>query len=261
MQTKQIYYEDQYKKTLKAKIVSIESNVSMANVILDQTIFYPEGGGQPSDQGIIKGKNGELEVQQVLVKDGEIVHIGKLTGNLDKDDIVDCSIDWDRRYKNMRVHSAGHIINDATMSLFPDLTPVDGEHGKKSYIKYEGELDQISSSIIKEEANKIISEDLPIKTEFVSMEELKKRATWVPEHLPQNKPLRIMQIRTFSVIPDGGTQIKRTGEALGISEITIVSENSYVYVYYKIVSTPDILEVKKEKPIINFSQLPLIQTK
>jgi phenylalanyl-tRNA synthetase alpha chain len=245
METKQIYYEDQYKKTLKAKVVSVEMNVSMANIVLDQTIFYPEGGGQPSDQGTIKGKNGELEVQQVLIKDEEIVHIGKLTGKLNENENVECSIDWNRRYKNMRVHSAGHIINDATMSLFPDLIPADGEHGKKSYIKYEGSLDQISSPLIKERANEIINEDLPINTEFVTLNELKKRATWIPEHLPTNKPLRIMQIGAYSVIPDGGTQIKRTGEALGITEIDITKEDNYVYVNYKIITTPEILEVKE----------------
>lgn len=247
MQTKQIYYEDQYKTEIKANIISIENNVSMANIVLDQTIFYPEGGGQPSDQGIIEGKNGKLEVQQVIIKDGEILHIGKLTGKLDKDDAVECSIDWNRRYKNMRVHSAGHIINDATMTLFPDLIPVEGEHGKKTYIKYEGELDQISSSLIKEKANEIISDDLPIKTEFVTLEELKKRATWVPEHLPKNKPLRIMQIGKFSVIPDGGTQIRNTDEVLGISEVNIVKEDKYVYVEYKILSIPEISNQKINK--------------
>jgi phenylalanyl-tRNA synthetase alpha chain len=244
MQTKQLYYEDQYKKQAKAKIISIEKNVSLANVILDQTIFYPEGGGQPSDQGTIKGKEGTLQVQQVLIKDGEIVHIGKLTGTISTNDVVDCSIDWNRRYKNMRVHTAGHIINDATMSLFPDLVPVDGEHGGKSYIKYEGTINQISTQLIKEKANEIVSQNLPIKTEFVTLEELRKRATWVPPHLPKNKPLRIMQIGMYSVIPDGGTQLKKTGEVLGISEINLTTEANFVFVNYKIITAPETANAK-----------------
>ncbi len=253
MQTKQAYYDDQYKKEIKAKILSVETNVSVANVVLDQTVFYPEGGGQPSDQGIIKGKGGELQVQQVLIKDGEIVHIGKITGKLEKGETVTCKLDWNRRYKNMRVHTAGHIVNDAVMSLFPDLTPVDAEHGSKSFIKYEGSIDQISTPLIKEKANEIISGDLPVKTEFVSLEELKKRATWLPANLPKNKPLRIMQIGGYSVIPDGGTQLKRTGEVLGISEVNLTREDKYVFVNYKIITTPEVVQMKSSESSIRHS--------
>ncbi len=253
MQTKQIYYEDQYKKTLRTKVLSIENNVSMANVILDQTIFYPEGGGQPSDQGIIEGKSGNLEVQQTIIKDGEIVHIGKLTGELKINEIVEIAINWNRRLKNMRVHSAGHIINDAVQSLFPEITPVEAEHGKKPFIKYEGNLNQVSSTIILEKANEIINENLSIKTEFVSLDELKKRATWVPENLPKNKPLRIMQIGNFSVIPDGGTQVKKTGEIVRIPEIKVTNEDTYVYIYYKVESIPEHLEIENENITSNIS--------
>lgn len=237
MQTKQIYYEDQYKKSLTAKIVAIETNVSMASLILNETIFYPEGGGQPSDQGTIIGTDGKLEVQQVVLKDNEIVHIGKLTGKLVSGEQVDTSIDWNRRLTNMRVHSAGHIINDAVGSLFPELIPVGGEHGKKSYIKYNGHLDRVSFAMILAKANEIIDLDLPIATEFVTLEELKKRATFVPENLPKNKPLRIMQIGEFSVIPDGGTQVKRTGEIDRITEVSITNEGEFSYVNYKIIET------------------------
>lgn len=242
MQTKQTYYQDQYKRNISTKIISVETNVSMTSVILEETIFYPEGGGQPSDQGVINGKNGKLEVQQVLIRDGEIIHIGQLSGQLTKGETVECVIDWNRRIKNMRVHSAGHIINDATLSLFPDLIPIGGEHGAKPFIKYEGRLDQISSPLIKEKANGIISEDLPIKTEFVTLDELKKRATWLPPNLPKGKPLRIMQIGGYSVIPDGGTQVKRTGEVIGISEVNILKENKFVYVNYKVVTIQPTLQ-------------------
>jgi len=252
MQTKQIYYEDQYKKEIKAKVISIEKNVSMANVVLDQTVFYPEGGGQPSDQGVIKCKAGEIEVQQVLMKEGEIVHVGKLTGNISKGDIVLGTIDWDRRYKNMRVHSAGHIIHDATMSLFPDLIPIEGEHGKNPYVKYQGKINQISIPLILEKSNEIIESDLPIKTDFTTLDELKRRAPWIPNNLPKNKPLRVMQVGNYSAIPDGGTQVKKTGEILGVSELNIVDEKDFVYIHYKIVSTPEISKLREK--VYEYSQ-------
>ncbi|QQG41363.1 MAG: phenylalanine--tRNA ligase subunit alpha [Candidatus Woesebacteria bacterium] len=253
MQTKQIYYEDEYKKTLEAKVISIEKYDSMANIILDQTIFYPEGGGQPSDQGVIRGKSGSLEVQQTIIKNGEVVHIGRLVGNLVENEVVECNIDWDRRYKNMRTHSAGHIVNDAVQTLFPALIPVEAEHGKKSFIKYQGNLSQISSTIILEKANEIINENLPIKTEFVSFDELKKRATWIPENLPKSKPLRIMQIGNYSIIPDGGTQVKKTGEIIRISEINVTNKDIYVYIHYKIESIPEHPEVENKNLDSNIS--------
>jgi Ser-tRNA(Ala) deacylase AlaX len=236
MQTKQVYYENQYKKELSANILSITTDNNMVKVILDQTIFYPMGGGQPSDQGVMVGEKGTIDVHEVLVKEGEIIHYGKLSGDLVVGDIVDCTIDWERRYKNMRVHSAGHVINDAVMQLFSDLTPIEADHGKKPFVQYSGKLDEISAGLIRERANKIVLENLDIITEFVSLDELKKRATWVPEHLPKNKPLRIMQIGKFSVIPDGGTQLKKTGEIGQITDIEIKNEGETISVYYKISS-------------------------
>jgi phenylalanyl-tRNA synthetase alpha chain len=117
--------------------------------------------------------------------------------------------------------------------LFPNLIPIEGEHGKKSYIKYIGNLDKITERRILDKSNEIILEDLEIKTEFVTLEELKKRSPWVPEHLPTNKPLRIMQIGNFPPIPDGGTQLGKTREAIGINTIEIVNEAEQVFVYYK----------------------------
>jgi phenylalanyl-tRNA synthetase alpha chain len=236
MQTKQIYYEDQYKTSLTAKIADIETNVSTAIVSLDKTIFYPEGGGQPSDQGTIVGKEGSLDVQQVLVKNGEIVHIGKLTGKIKKGETVDLTLDWNRRLKNMQVHTLGHIIHDSIMQIFPDLTPINADHGKNPFIKYKGHLTQVSANLILEKVNEIIKDNFKITTEFVTLDELLKRAPWVPENLPKNKPLRIMQIGNFSPIPDGGTQLKKTGEIPGISNIKIVSEADTSIVYYTLLN-------------------------
>ena len=60
MQTKQCYYDDPYKNELECKVISSEQNGKYFNVILDQTIFYPQGGGQPYDKGRIEGKDGKF---------------------------------------------------------------------------------------------------------------------------------------------------------------------------------------------------------
>lgn len=236
MDTKPLYLTDAYKKTSKAKVVDIKNEGHLTTVILDQTIFYPFGGGQPSDQGVIEGKKGKLDVQQVLLKGSELKHTGKLTGKLSVGDTVECAIDWKRRYFNMRNHSGGHLIHEAVKLIFPDLIAVEGEHGKKSYIKYQGNIEDISSNIILSKTKELIRQNLPINTEFVSLEELKKRSSWVPEHLPTNKPLRIMWIGNFAPIPDGGTQVNNTSEIEDIESVQIVSDNEFSYVHYKIIS-------------------------
>ena len=250
METKPIYLTDSYKKTCKAKIVDIKTEGNLTTIILDQTVFYPFGGGQPSDQGIIEGKNGSLEVQQVLLK-GDIKHTGKLKGKLSIGDTVECAIDWKRRFFNMRNHSAGHLIHEATKLIFPELIAVEGEHGKKSYIKYQGNLEEISSNLILNKANELIKKSLPIFTEFVTLEELKKRSAWVPEHLPTNKPLRIMWIGDFAPIPDGGTQLANTSEIENIESVQIVSDNEFSYVHYKISNNQSVQNLESE--ILNYS--------
>lgn len=70
MQTKQIYYQDPYKTELECKVLFVESSGNLFNVILDQTIFYPEGGGQPSDRGTL----GDVKVEYVRIINGEIIH-------------------------------------------------------------------------------------------------------------------------------------------------------------------------------------------
>lgn len=234
MQTKPIYLEDSYKKNCRAKILEITTKDNLATVILDQTVFYPVGGGQPSDQGVIEGKKGKLIVEQVILKGNEVKHIGKLDGELKNGQEVFCEIDWERRYHNMQVHSAGHILHETVKHLFPDLTPIEGEHGKHSYIKYKGNLEQISERLILNKANAIVNQKLPINTEFVSLEDLKKRAAWIPEHLPKNKPLRIMWIGNFPPIPDGGTQVKNSYEIGSFEYIQVDNLDDNVVVTYRI---------------------------
>lgn len=209
MQTKSLYLEDSYLKTCTAKVVGV---VDEDKIILDQTVFYPEGGGQPADQGTIKSEKGVFTVNQVMIKDDLVIHEGKLKGEINIGDEVECEIDWDRRYRNMKIHSAGHILHEAVKELLPNLIPIEGQHGKKAYIKYQGLIDDEYKVSIKEKTNNLRDRSLDINTEFVSLDELKARSPWVPEHLPTNKPLRIMWIGNYPPIPDGGTQVKLTSE-------------------------------------------------
>src|SRR3989344_3466594 len=104
MQTKPLYLEDAYSKSWNAKCEEIKINGKNCQIILDQTAFYPEGGGQPSDQGRIETTNGSVQVDRVYLKQDQIIHEGKMQGEVNNGDELVCHLDWERRYKNMQVH-------------------------------------------------------------------------------------------------------------------------------------------------------------
>lgn len=232
--TELIYLTDSYQKEAKARVVSVVQKGNTWEVVLDQTLLYPQGGGQPSDKGEITGPNGKAHVKHVRLVGDTAVHECSLEGTLRVGDEVSCVLDWDTRYRNMRVHSAGHIVHEATKLVSPHLIPIKGEHGIKQYIEYEGTLPIDKKYPIEKEANDIVEKNLPLLTEFVSLEELIRRAPWVPPHLPKNKPLRILTIGSFPPIPDGGTQVKESREVGPITITEIENSGETVRVHYEI---------------------------
>lgn len=232
--TELIYLTDSYQKELKTRVVSAEKRGNLWEVVLSSTIFYPEGGGQPSDRGTIAGKNGKAHVKHVRMKGDTVVHECTLEGTLNPGDIVHCTIDWPMRYHNMRVHSAGHIVHEAVKIVSPALTPQKGSHGDEPYIEYEGSLAIDKKYLIEKEADMLVEKDLPLKTELVSLDELQRRSPWVPPHLPKNKPLRILTIGELAPIPDGGTQVHSTEEVGPITITKIDNSEDHVRVYYSI---------------------------
>ncbi len=214
MPTKLLYLNDSYLKQAKAKVRSVKSDGQNTVVVLNQTIFYPQGGGQLGDQGEIVGEQGNLKVSEVAYNKGAIQHKGKLTGSLSKGDLVSIKLDWDRRYHHMQYHTAGHLVDEAVKLTLPEFHGIQASHGISSqfYIKYEGFLDESYRDHIQDQLNKLIEQDLPITARLVSKTELDNENIFLPFKLPDNKPLRLIQIGDLPPVPDGGTQLQSTGE-------------------------------------------------
>ncbi len=232
--TELIYLKESYRKELSTVIISLERKGDHWEIILAATIFYPEGGGQPSDKGRVVGKNGTAHVKHVRLSKEHVVHEASIEGTLNVGDAVTCHIDWPLRYYHMRVHSAGHIVHEAVRLTHPHLIPIKGEHGSTPFIEYEGSLTIDQKFAIEREANAIVEKNVELITEFVSLDELTKRSAWVPAHLPKNKPLRILTVGDFAPIPDGGTQVAKTSEVGTISIRDIENSEHRVRVYYEI---------------------------
>ncbi len=232
--TKLLYLTDSYKKETKAKVISIAKKGSHWELVLDQTIFYPQGGGQLSDKGIIKSLNAEFTVTHVRMHETEVIHEGKLKGELKKSDQVDCAVDWNWRYLNMRRHSAGHILHDVVMQTVFGLKPLKADHGKQMFIEYQGNINPKLKETLEKQTNMLVAAEENITTEFVTYEDLLKKVQVVPEHLPKNKPLRIMQIDNNPPVPDGGTQVKNTADVGRITIVKIESLGDNTKIYYEI---------------------------
>lgn len=217
MITKQVYYENPDKTTLECKVLSVKNTDKGQEVILDQTIFFPQGGGQPSDTGFL----GEAKVEKVKIIDGEIVHF--VTGNLQEGDAVLARIDFDHRQKYVKIHSAGHLIHDLVASLNSSLQPLKGEHGDNAYLEYTGEFTELSKEELETKVNELAKTGLTVITKPVTYEEMVKECPIIQSNLPKDKALRMLKIGNFPGMPDGGLQVKKTDEIgfININELTV----------------------------------------
>ncbi len=114
METIKLYYENPYEKEFVATIVDIKQHNDQVEVILDKTLFYPLGGGQPADKGSIMG----FEVLDVRSKDEIISHYVNSFGNFKIGDKVEGKIDWKTRYEHMQCHTAEHLVTGVARELY-----------------------------------------------------------------------------------------------------------------------------------------------
>ena len=206
---------DSYLKEFSAKVVDIKENA----IVLDQTAFYPWGGGLDSDIGIIIKGDREYNVLEVK-KDketGDILHYLNDVKGLNIGDNVVGRIDWDRRYKLMRLHTAAHIIAAILYNKYNVL--ITGGHITPEYARDDFSIDKdnwreiINETI--EEANNIVREAREVKVYFLPREEamkipgIIKLASKLP---PIVKELRIVEIEGIDIQADGGPHVKNTRE-------------------------------------------------
>ncbi len=137
----------------------------------------------------------------------------------------------------MRVHSGGHVVDFAMYILGyspKQLTPMKGDHGKKSYIVYQGTVGKDIRSELENKSNELVGKALSYVTALVSFEELQKDAIYLQPGLPTNKPLRKLSLEGVGSVGDGGTQVKNTSEIGKISIPSVTEENGNTIVVYRI---------------------------
>jgi alanyl-tRNA synthetase len=214
--TEKLFYRDPYLKETKAKILEVKPlGGERVALLLDRTIFYPEGGGQPSDRGIVEGGGFRVLIDRVTGRD-EIWHEGKLEGGTPNEgEEVRLVLDWKWRYENMRNHTGQHILSAVIKGLYGAETTgfqIFGEYNKIE-IYYPGELTWDMIGEIEEKTNEAIWGDLPVEVEVYQELPEELRET-LRKNVSQKvkPPIRIVRIGDLDVTPCGGTHVRSTRE-------------------------------------------------
>lgn len=236
-----MYLDNSYLKEMTTTILEvIPETKGKWKIILKETVFYPMGGGQPTDQGMLYSKDWQGKVYQVLLQKGTIYHYVESENPPPCGVEVRGEINWERRYLHMRSHSAGHVIDFALYLLGyspKQLMPVKADHGKKPAIFYQGIIDQDFRKELEEKANLLVSQNLHFSTKFVSYDELENCALYLQPGLPTNKPLRLLTLQSIGSVADGGTQVHSTGEIGPIHISHIETKEGMTIIHYSIEKT------------------------
>jgi len=202
--TKRLYFEDPYQIEFEANVVKSFSHEANPALILDQTCFYPEGGGQPADKGTLDG----ILVIHVLEQDEQIIHV------LEKEvsaDVVKGKIDWTTRFDHMQQHAGQHILSQCFIQLYDAATR--SFHLGEETSSLEVDMRNISEDEAERAeslANDIVFQNKEIKSCFYEEKEIAAVRLRRP---PKKKgDIRVVEVSDFDYTACGGTHPRSTGE-------------------------------------------------
>lgn len=199
-----LYYDSAYIKEFEAQVLSCQEGKKGWEIILSATAFYPEGGGQPADTGLL----GNVRVTDVHEKDGQVVHY--TDGPLPVGEMVRGVIDWDRRFQHMQEHSGEHLVSGLIHQRF-GYDNVGFHMGTDEVtIDFNGVLEWGDLMAIEEKANGMIWENLEISAVYPEKDELDAMEYRSKKEL--TGAVRIVSIPGGDVCACCGTHVERTGE-------------------------------------------------
>lgn len=228
MATEKLYMGDidlAYNTRFNAKVTSVEDN----KIILDRTLFYPLGGGQNWDTGVLEGPNGTVNVQEVRGRNS-IEHYVNNDHQLSIGDEIIGTIDWERRYAHMRMHTAQHLISGIAYELFNGVRTVGNQiHSTHSRIDFNPiSFTEESMQELSNNANEKISQSIDVSSMEMTRNEInsimpeeRTNMDLIPKFI---NDLRIIQIgNNLDLCPCAGTHIGNLSE---IGTISIINKKS-----------------------------------
>ena len=206
----EIFRSDPYLSASEAMVVAVLEE----GLILDKTVFYPEGGGQPGDIGRIANNIYEADVKNTIKSTNGILHLtdNKL-GAISEGDNVKIDIDWERRYSLMRMHTALHIL----CSIVDGAVTGGSVGSQKSRLDFDIPGERPDKESLTQELMEIVDRNYPVTSSWISDQELQQNPNLIrtmsvkpPTGTGQVRMIRIGDNIDFQ--PCGGTHVKSTGE-------------------------------------------------
>ncbi|KKN27034.1 hypothetical protein LCGC14_0868640 [marine sediment metagenome] len=209
--TRKLYWETPYDKQFTAKVVSIKTE----GIILDQTLFYPYGGNQLSDHGIIRIKDVDFSIKNVTKEDNEIIH--HITPNFQNkvkvgEEVVG-QIDWKRRYGLMKSHTSQHIFSAVIKNKY-DINTI------RATLNFEDVSLSISRVLSYEQLKSVLQEineifcfnNLKINGRILAHKEIEPLRDLIRGNIPNKSQIRIVEIEDLDMVCCGGTHVKNSTE-------------------------------------------------
>ena len=216
--TEKTFYQDSYQKTHSSRVVDVHDNA----VVLESTIFYPLGGGQPGDTGKLVIADREYQVTDTRFAEDRT----RILHYLDANDLSDIQpgfeahleLDWQRRHRHMRMHTSMHLM----CHLVPAQATGGSIGETESRIDFDLQGIQVDKEELTRRINELIQQDIPLTIGAITDDELDAKPELVRTMSVQpprgQGTVRTISIEGIDFQPCGGTHVKSTGE---IGEISI----------------------------------------
>jgi misacylated tRNA(Ala) deacylase len=207
--TEALFRDDSYLRECQATVVE----AGPGGIVLDKTVFYPMGGGQPGDTGTISWDGGSVEVTDTHHGDaGAIRHLTEADAAIpDKGTSVTATLDWDRRYLHMRMHTALHLLG----SVLQYGVTGGNISAAKSRLDFDME-DPVDKEEVTAGIQALVAADHPLSSRWITDEELDAQPDLVRTMSVQpprgSGKVRLLEIEGVDLQPCGGTHLKSTGE-------------------------------------------------
>ncbi len=222
-ETEKLYYGDQETTQFEAVILDVIERAEGVDVVLDQTMFYPEGGGQPADHGTLSTEDGTYRVTDVQERDGVVLH--RVKREPDKGAFVNGQIDADRRRRLMIHHTATHIVGHAAREVLGEhVRQAGAQKGVKSARLDVRHYERISRDQVKEIeriANRLVRDNVSVTQEWPHRNEAEAEHGFdlYQGGIPPGERIRLIHVAE-DVQACGGTHVSRSGD---IGTIKVVS--------------------------------------
>lgn len=225
IQTIKTYLNDTYLFVDYGKVIHTGIDDKGYFLILDKTIFYPQGGGQPSDQGHLEIDGVSFDIYDVRIVDNQIRHYSaqdckELLGKNTK-----LIIDQEKRLLHAKLHTSGHLLSNIvekeyTQDKGTQYKAVKGHHFPgECYVEFSGNdqlAQELDLDLLNNIVNDYIKQDLKLESFYIAGDELSGYCPNLPYSIPKTERVRLIKMSPFDYQPCGGTHVKSSLELQGL---------------------------------------------